>query len=331
MKCSAAAVLLCAAAWAGEPTIRTVAGSGSRAFVPITEGGAAVEMSLPMPAVVAVDGGGNLYIGMLWGPVYKVTPDGAIRTAIAYPGALRPGCGQWSGIAIDGEARIYLSDFTCHEVARYDADGARTVLAGTAELKQPSGIALDSAGNLYVADYGNLRVRVVRRDGSIATVAGSGRDEWTRGDRGPATAASIRPAAIAVDPAGNLYVADHPSLIADPYFVNHSIRKITADGIISTLAGSLPDRPDVVMPMAVAAPSEDLVYFTDFWRVRAIGPDGVKTVAGSAVHFGYGGTEGGPAADAIFYGPTGLAVDGTGGLIVSDVVNGRVRKIEFAH
>ncbi len=110
--------------------------------------------------------------------------------------------------------------------AGYDGDGAA---AGAAQLYSPVGMVMDSAGNLYVSDQLNDVVRKIAPDGTITTAAGDGVNGYT-GDGGAATSASLsRPTGLAIDNEGNLYIADTG---------NHVIRKVTAAGTISTIAGN---------------------------------------------------------------------------------------------
>jgi DNA-binding beta-propeller fold protein YncE len=150
MKLGTLVFLLCTAAWADGPTIRTVAGPADGPPV-------------WMPQAVAVDRAGDLYIATFLGPVFRVSPEGAISTAVAQPWFTGFPCSHWTGIAVDDRGSIYLSDFGCHEVVRYDRDGTRSVIAGPAEVRQPHGLALDAAGNLYIADTYRQVIRVVWR------------------------------------------------------------------------------------------------------------------------------------------------------------------------
>src|SRR5439155_9661794 len=100
----------------------------------------------------------------------------------------------------------------------------------TAAQLRPGGVALDPAGNLYIADFGNGRVRKVTPGGTISTYAGTGTPGFA-GDGGPATAAQLSfPQGVALDSAGNLYIADSD---------NNRIRKVTPGGPISTYAGTV--------------------------------------------------------------------------------------------
>src|SRR5262249_43599938 len=108
----------------------------------------------------------------------------------------------------------------------YSGDGGP---ATSAQLNVPFGVAVDGAGNLYIADLRNSRIRKVTTDGLISTVAGNETTGYS-GDGGPATSAQLNsPNGVAVDGAGNLYIADYS---------NNRIRRVTTDGLISTVAGN---------------------------------------------------------------------------------------------
>ncbi|MEU3510726.1 RICIN domain-containing protein [Streptomyces longwoodensis] len=201
--------------------------------------------------------------------------------------------------------------------------------AAEARLERPYGLALDSAGTLYVTDYNNERVRKVTTDGRIRAVAGTGTPGYG-GDQGPAVSARLNcPRELAVDRAGNLYIADAE---------NHRIRKVTPDGQIGTVAGTgsagfsgddgLAAAAELNAPYGVAVDSTGTLYIadTDNHRVRQVTPDGrIRTVAGTGTP-GFSG-DGGPAAAAQLNSPYGLAVDGTGTLYIADADNHRIRSV----
>jgi sugar lactone lactonase YvrE len=210
--------------------------------------------------------------------------------------------------------------------AGFSGDGG---LAADAELNNPGGVAVDSSGALYIADRLNHRVRRIAPDGIITTVAGT-ETKGRGGDGGPAVSAQLNgPRAVAVDGSGVLYIADT---------LNLRVRKVAADGVITTFAGtgargSEGDGGAAVFaqlngPRAVAVDSKGVVYIAEFVgnRVRRVTADGIiTTVAGTGVA-GFRG-DGGPAVSAQLNNPSGLAVDGADNLYIADHENGRVRKV----
>lgn len=205
------------------------------------------------------------------------------------------------------------------------ADGAASV----ARFSDPEAAAIAPDGSVYVADTGNNRIRRVAPDGTTTTVAGS-----TAGFRdGPAAQALFNnPYGLAVDSQGVIYVADSS---------NRRIRKITPDGMVSTVAGApdsvggyfIPDFADgpanvakFGFPAAVAVAPDGTLYVADYGanRVRKVAPDGtVSTIAGN----GYVGFDDGKGADAKFAGPAGVAVSQSGTLYVADFGNHLIRAV----
>lgn len=142
-------------------------------------------------------------------------------------------------LAIDDAGSLYVSDYPACQVLKVDADGTTTVVAGSGRRDSsgdggpavdagivPSALAVDSEGNVYITDYLGHRVRRVSTAGVISTVAGNGSTEFS-GDGGQAVAAGMSPQGIAVDRAGNLYIAD-----------DNRVRKVSTEGIVSTVAGN---------------------------------------------------------------------------------------------
>jgi sugar lactone lactonase YvrE len=273
-----------------DGTIQTVAGDGNRCCYS-GDGSAAASISLDMPLGVAVDAAGNVYIANTGdGSIFRASPAG-ILTAIA-------GIGSSPGITGDGGPALH------------------------AFLNLPVGMTFDSSGNLYVAEAGGHRVRKIDAAGTITTVAGTGAQgsNWTfEGSR--ATAAElIWPEDVAVDAAGNLYIADPPA---------SAIRKVTPDGIITTVAGINTGgfsgdggpaiRAQLKEPSGVAVDRFGDLYVADTFnfRIRKITPDGtITTVAGS----GYGGYlgDGIAATSAGLQYPVGIRVDAAGNLYLGD-------------
>src|SRR5207249_11247016 len=147
-----------------------------------------------------------------------------------------------AGVGLDPAGNLHIAHPADHRIRKVTPGGTISTYAGSgnfgfsgdggpataAELNFPRDVALDPAGNLYIADSGNSRIRKVSPGGTISTYAGSGSRGFS-GDGGPATAAQLNiPVGVALDPAGDLYIADG---------ANHRIRKATSGGTISTDAG----------------------------------------------------------------------------------------------
>ncbi len=204
--------------------------------------------------------------------------------------------------------------------------GWRDGAAAQAQFADPYGLALDPHGALYVSDGGdNDRIRVLRPDGSVATLAG-GVEGFQNGQG--AAARFDTPSGLALDAIGNLYVADTG---------NHAIRKVTPDGVVTTLAGNgkpgYRDGPGAQAqfdgPMGLAVDAAGRVIVADAYndRIRAIAPDGtVTTLAGGATF----GDADGPAAQARFDTPCAVVVEPQGRIVVADTRNDALRAIDVA-
>ena len=202
--------------------------------------------------------------------------------------------------------------------------------AMAAQLDQPEGLVVDSAGNFYIADALNSRVRKVSPAGIITTVAGTGHAGFS-GDNGPAGSAQLsQPYGLALDPAGNLYIAD---------LGNQRVRRVGTDGTIATVAGNgqtgsngdggPATSAQMLSPRNLAIDTAGNIYVSEFvgHAVRSIATDGtITTVAGTGVA-GYSG-DGGPALAAQLNGPAGLALDLAGDLYIVDTGNFSIRKVQ---
>ena len=336
-------------------TITTIAGDGTRGFG--GDGGPAVQASLAFPKGVATDGAGNLYIPdhnndrirkvnstgaitTIAGPGKFVSGGPAVETRLAYP----------ISVATDGAGNFYIADPVINRILKVDSTGTTTTIAGDetrgfggdggpagdADIYNPRGVTVDSAGNLYIADTSNHRIRRVDSEGVITTIAGDGTRGFG-GDGGPATQAQLRnPEDVAVDSAGNLYIADTS---------NHRIRRVDSEGVITTIAGSGESGFDgdggpaveawLGGPSGVAVDGTGNLYIADRLnhRVRKVDSAGIiTTIAGwgeSVYNFTTGG-DGVPATQATLGSPAGLAVDGAGNLYIADWGDHRVRKVDSA-
>ncbi len=235
-------------------------------------------------------------------------------------------------------AQNFITTVAGNGTGGFSGDGG---LATNASLRYPAGVAVDAAGNLYIADQGNHRIRKVTPAGAISTLAGNGVPDFS-GDGGPATMASLQfPSGVAVDRAGNLYIADT---------MNFRIRKVATDATITTFAGNgtlgfSGDNGPATSAMigfvsGLAADGLGNLYLADrsHRRVRKVTPEGtITTIAGNGM-FGFSG-DGGPATsaslglmsiivDVVGIEQTGdVAVDMAGNVYIADTGNARVRKV----
>jgi sugar lactone lactonase YvrE len=215
-------------------------------------------------------------------------------------------------------------------VFKVDPKGTLTHIAGTsrpgfsgdggpatvAQFNDPTGLAFDKVGNLYVADTGNNRVRRISTDGLVRTVAGLGTYKSDRGDGGSAIQAPLySPSGVALDSAGNLYIGN-----------DQSIRKVSPDGIITTLAGC--PVCGVVAGAVLAVSSTGDLYVASsasVWKISRAGT--ISDIAGKRCCSGGYSGEGGPATDAVLGRIGGIAVSPNGELYMTDMVNSRIFQI----
>ena len=321
--------------------ITTVVGNGTAGFS--GDNGPATSAQLNGPTGLTLDSAANLYIADRGNMCIRKVANGVITT-IAGGGAGSGGDGGPAtsagvanplGVAVDSVGDLYIAqEFGS---LRKVANGIITTVveglccfggdngpATQAELDDPLGVAVDPAGSLYIADRVNMRIRKVS-NGLIATVAGNGSFGFS-GDNGPATSAALlAPQSVAVDPAGNLYIADAGR-----------IRKVS-NGVITTVAGNgvagfggdngPATNAQLYTPGGVAVDSAGNLYIADTYnnRVRKVANGVITTVAGN----GTAGLSGdnGPATSAELYRPAGVAVDSAGGLYIVDTNNSRIRRV----
>ncbi len=251
--------------------------------------------------------------------------------------------GLVNGVLADSQGNVYVSDNDNCLVTKINSAGIISVVAGngvcsysgdggpatSAALNQPAQMAMDSAGNLYIADFNNGVVRKVTSAGIMSTVAGTGGCCYT-GDGGPAAKATLfGPTGLAVDSAGNLYIADTE---------DNAIRKVNSSGIISTVAGTgtagfsgdggPATSAQLNNPRGVAVDAAGNIYIGDTsnFRVRKVMPSGIiSTIAGTGIQTSSG--DGGPAVNANLSFPEGLALDSAGDLYIADYARETIRKI----
>ena len=228
--------------------ITTIAGTGEHDYS--GDGGPAVQAQLRSPEGVAVDRAGNLLIADTNNNrIRRVDARGGITTLVGggiggdHGPAVQAQLKSPVGVAVDGAGNLLIADSENYRIRRVDSKGIITTIAGTgalgftgdhvpavaARISRPFGVALDRAGSVFISDSYNNRIRRVDARGVITTVAGTGMFGYG-GDNGPAIQAELRrPYGVAVDNAGNLYVADQG---------NNRVRRVNAQGIITTVAGN---------------------------------------------------------------------------------------------
>lgn len=298
-------ILLCALSWtacggggnsgASSGTITTVAGNNNTGF--FGDNGLATLARLNAPAGVTVDASGNFYIAdSNNNRIRKVDSKGIITTV--------------AGSAFAG----------------YSGDHAA---ATSAMLNGPVSVAVDGSGNLYIADQLNNVIRKVTSAGIITTFAGTGVAGYNGDNIAAATAQLNLPSSVAVDSSGNVFIADYS---------NQRIREVVAaSGNITTVAGTgtagfsgnagAATAALLSAPIAIALDSTGNLYICDSGnnRIRKVAGGNISTIAGN----GTAGSTGDNAAatSAELANPTGVAVDASGNVFISDTVNQRVRKV----
>jgi len=351
-----------------KPIITTVAGTGVLGNT--GDGGLATSARLYDPTCVAENAGGDLFIGDLANyNVRKVAAGTGIIST--YAGKNIPGFSGDGGPAVnavmygptactvDSAGNLYLADDANNVIRKITAQtGIITTVAGNgagsgtssggfsgdgglataAEINHPFGVLLDAAGNLYISDTSNQRVRMVSAStGIIKTIAGSGVYGYA-GDGGLATNAKMsNPEGLALDAAGNLYIAEQG---------NGVIRKITmSTGIISTVAGNgTPNGTGIITndgdgglateaklseAEGVAVDASGNIYIADTSNsiIRKVtAATGIITRVAGSSQAGFSG-DGGLATDAELHDPEHIFLDAAGNLYIADYGNGAVRKV----
>jgi sugar lactone lactonase YvrE len=337
--------------------------------------GVGVEAAFCRPGGVAVDSGGTVYVADTQNAVIrKITPAGVVTTlagglvrprpcdpffSCTTPGQpwLCPSCplfppvdgvggsarfGYPHGIAVDGDGTVYVADGGPNHstIRKITPAGVVTTLAGragtcsfsdgagvAAEFCNPQGIAVDGDGTLYVADQRNNAIRRITPAGVVTTLAGDATAQEGSDDGKGSAARFSSPAGVAVGAGGVVHVADSG---------NHTIREITPDGVVTTLAGAariwgFADDTGAAArfgdPVGVAVDSSGVAYVADCndHTIRKVAPNGaVTTLAGSPYD---PGTSDGTGSEARFNCPSRIAVDDAGTVYVSDSGNNTIRMI----
>jgi uncharacterized protein (TIGR03437 family) len=312
-----------------------VAGSAS-----LGDGGPAIDAQIGAIQGVASDLAGNVYLSdTTHNCVRKIDPKGIVTTVAGtgiagFSGDGGPATGAQLdlpyGLAVDADGYLYIADLYNNRVRRVSPAGIIETYAGSngegssgdggpatsAQMLSPRNVALDSAGNLYISEFAAHRVRKVTPSGTITTAAGTGIAGFG-GDGGPATAAQLAfPAGLALDGAGNLYIADSQ---------NQRIRKVLSNGAIVTVIGGS-TAITLLTPSAVAVDASGGLLVADTLpTVHELTAAGKWIAAAGTSSAGFSG-DGGTATAAQLTEPLDLSIDSSGHLYIADLH--RLREVD---
>jgi sugar lactone lactonase YvrE len=339
-------LLMCVTGSRSQPLpINTLAGNATQG----SADGTGSDARFNLPVGVTVDSAGNVYVAdTLNSTVRKITPAGAVSTFAGLAGNFGSADGAGTnaqfygpqGIAADSAGFLYVADTANATIRRISPAGAVSLFAGAADnfnsfdgtgtnasFYHPEGLAVDGAGNVYVADTWNHTIRKITPAGAVSTLAGLAENPGTA-DGTNSKARFNRPAGIALDSATNLFVTD---------FLNHTIRKITPGGTVSTIAGlagawgsadGTNSAARFFQPQGIYAADAATLFVVDSGSqtLRKLSASGtnwvVSTVAGLP---GTAGSADGTGPAAQFYFPAGVALDGAGYLYIGDSANNTIR------
>lgn len=346
----------------GQTTyITTAAGTGTGGFS--GDNGPPTQAALFAPATVVTDASGNVFIAdQANHRIRKILPGGTIITLAGTgvagfagdAGAATSAQLNCPGaVAVDSTGNLYIADTNNFRIRKIDTTGTIRTITGNgvlgfsgnngpaidAQISSVSGLTVDAAGNLFLVDRNNNRIRKIGADGIISTVAGNGNFGFA-GDGGNAVNAQLSLFALvvegceqgpglAVDAAGNLYIADSGAF---------RVRRVDTEGKIRTFAGTgeagstgdgspaLAARLDMPMGLSLDSAGNLYIALPTGGRVRRVNTEGfIHTVAGTGV-LGFSG-DGGLASSAQLNYPYSVAAEGVGAVLIADKLNHRVRRV----
>jgi sugar lactone lactonase YvrE len=312
--------------------VTTIAGNGTAGYVD----GPAASAEFNSPQGIASDGQGNLYVADTYNNVIRKISSNGIVSTFAGNGSIGISDGQGTkaqfygpqGLAVDGQGNVFVADAGNNEIRKITPSGLVTTFAGVdtagfidgtgykAKFNSPHGLFFDSKGNLYVADRGNNLIRRITPDSLVTTISGTTAAGYVNAAAG-AVASYYDVSGVAVDAAGNIYIADEG---------NTCIREISTTGVVTTLAGAPKQLTDVGYPTGITVDANANLYITDgFGRVLEItAGKALYTLAGNYNVFGFSD---GTGVAAQFNSPQQIITDNKGNFYVADSNNNRIRML----
>ena len=297
------------------------------------------------PYGVSVDSAGNVFVGDQFNNIIRKVTSAGVVTTLAGAGSSGSTDATGSaarfyyprGVSVDTAGNVFVADSNNHTIRKVTSAGVVTTLAGTAgstgstdatgaaaKFYYPIDVSVDTAGNVFVADYSNHTIRKVTSAGVVTTLAGTAGSSGSTNATGSA-ARFYRPTGISVDTAGNVFVADNG---------NHTIRKVTSAGVVTTLAGTAGSSGSTDAtgsaarfngPYGVSVDTAGNVFVSDYSNhtIRKVTSAGVVTTeAGLALS---SGSNNGLGSAARFRTPTGVCVDTAGNVFVANTSNHTIR------
>lgn len=312
-------------------TVSTLAGSATAGY----NNGLGAAAQFNNPGGVAVDAAGNIYVADSFNNRIRMITPGGTASAFAGKGTLGYTEGAAAdaefygpqGVAADGAGNIYVADLGNNVIRKITAGGGVSTFAGSgtagfvnatgtsAQFNNPAGLAIDASGNIYVADRGNNAIRKITSAGVVTTLAGFKTGGYVNAT---GTAAGFdTPNGVAVDAAGNVYVADQG---------NSAIRKITTAGVVTTIAGGPAQATLLNFPSALALDSQGNIFIADEGGriIECTTTNVLYILAGTLNVSGFANGDG---STALFNNPQGIAVDASGNIYVADQDNNCIRKL----
>lgn len=309
--------------------------------------GPATSTPVSNPSAVAADSAGDVFIAASGQRIYEVTPSGTLSYVAGNGsyGAPTPGPATSSdlfspqGLAVDSAGDLYISDTGSNRILKVTPSGTLSVIAGnggsgaptpgpatSSELQQPEGIAVGSAGDVFIADTYNGDVEKVTPSGTLSIVAGTG--SFGAPTAGPAASSRLyAPRGVAVDSAGNLYIADSGNEVVEKVSPSGTLSVFAGTGSIGSPAPGPATSSGLWLPYEVAVDSTNDVYIADSQHddIDKVTPSGtLSIVAGTG---SYNTPTAGPATSSALAVPVGVTVDGAGDLFIADSDNNDVEEV----